>query len=63
MITAVVPALSALGAVFVLGEPMYWNLAAGLALVTLGILFGVRMLPVPASGLTAPAVAAGRHGG
>ena len=66
MITAVVPALSALGAVFVLGEPMYWNLVAGLALVTLGILFGVRMLPavpVPASGPGTPAVAAGRHGG
>lgn len=42
MITAVVPGLSALGAVLLLGEPLYWNLAAGLALVTLGILFGVR---------------------
>lgn len=42
MITALVPGLSALGAVLVLGEPLYWNLAAGLALVTLGILFGVR---------------------
>lgn len=42
MITALVPGLSALGAVAVLGEPMYWNLIAGLALVTCGILFGVR---------------------
>ena len=42
MITAVVPGLSALGAVLLLGEPLYWNLAVGLALVTLGILFGVR---------------------
>ena len=42
MITALVPGLSALGAVLFLGEPLYWNLAAGLALVTLGILFGVR---------------------
>ena len=42
MITALVPGLSALGAVLLLGEPLYWNLAAGLALVTLGILFGVR---------------------
>ena len=42
MITALVPGLSALGAVLLLGEPLHWNLAAGLALVTLGILFGVR---------------------
>jgi drug/metabolite transporter (DMT)-like permease len=43
MITALVPGLSALGAVIFLGEPMYWNLLAGLALVTVGIVFGVRM--------------------
>ena len=42
MITAVVPGLSALGAVLLLGEPLHWNLAAGLLLVTAGILFGVR---------------------
>ena len=42
MITALVPGLSALGAVWWLGEPLFWNLGAGLALVTLGILFGVR---------------------
>ena len=42
MITALVPGLSALGAVLVLDEPMYWNLLAGLALVTVGITFGVR---------------------
>ena len=42
MMTAVVPALSALSAVVLLNEPMYWNLMAGLALVTCGILFGVR---------------------
>lgn len=47
MITAVVPGLSALGAVWLLGEPMRWNLGLGLALVTLGILFGVRAsLPI-----------------
>lgn len=45
MITALVPGLSALGAVLLLGEPMHWNLLAGLALVTLGILFGVRGVP------------------
>ena len=42
MITALVPGLSALGAVTFLGEPMHLNLIAGLALVTCGILFGVR---------------------
>ena len=42
MITALVPGLSALGAVVFLGEPMHWNLLGGLALVTCGILFGVR---------------------
>ncbi|MBP6007541.1 MAG: DMT family transporter [Rhodoferax sp.] len=42
MITALVPGLSALGAVWLLGEPLRWNLAAGLTLVTAGILFGVR---------------------
>ena len=44
MITALVPGLSALGAVVFLGEPLHWNLAAGLALVTMGILFGVRAI-------------------
>ncbi len=42
MITALVPGLSALGAVWFLGEPLHWNLLIGLALVTSGILFGVR---------------------
>ncbi len=42
MITALVPGLSALGAVMFLGEPMHLNLIAGLAMVTCGILFGVR---------------------
>ncbi len=42
MLTAIVPGLSALGAVLLLNEPLYWNLAAGLALVTLGIVVGVR---------------------
>jgi drug/metabolite transporter (DMT)-like permease len=42
MFTAIVPGSSALGAVYFLGEPLSWNLWAGLALVTCGILFGVR---------------------
>ena len=42
MITALVPGLSALGAVAFLDEPLYWNLVAGLLLVTAGILFGVQ---------------------
>jgi drug/metabolite transporter (DMT)-like permease len=47
MITALVPGLSALGAVLFLGEPLQWNLLAGLALVTVGILFGVRSALTP----------------
>jgi len=47
MITALVPGLSALGAVLVLQEPMHWNLLVGLALVTCGIMFGVRQARVP----------------
>ena len=42
MITAVVPGLSALGAVAFLGEPLQWNLMLGLVMVTLGIVMGVR---------------------
>jgi drug/metabolite transporter (DMT)-like permease len=42
MITALVPGLSALGAVLFLGEPLSVYLLAGLVLVTVGILFGVR---------------------
>jgi drug/metabolite transporter (DMT)-like permease len=42
MITALVPGLSALGAVLFLGEPLSGYLLGGLALVTVGILFGVR---------------------
>jgi drug/metabolite transporter (DMT)-like permease len=61
MITALVPGLSAFGAVIWLGEPLYWNLVAGLLLVTAGILFGVqksapaRALPlVPLASSSAP---------
>ncbi len=42
MFTAIVPGSSALGAVYFLGEPLSWNLWVGLALVTCGIMFGVR---------------------
>ena len=48
MITALVPGLSALAAVLFLGEPLAWNLLLGLALVTLGIVFGVRGVAPPA---------------
>ena len=47
MITALVPGLSALGAVFFLGEPLSWHLWAGLAMVTTGILFGIRAAVSP----------------
>ena len=54
MITALVPGLSAIGAVLLLDEPLHWNLGAGLALVTTGILLGVlRKSPAPASVPTA----------
>jgi drug/metabolite transporter (DMT)-like permease len=42
MLTALVPGLSALGAVFFLGEPLNTSLLLGLTLVTVGILFGIR---------------------
>lgn len=42
LFTALVPGSSALGAAFFLGEPLSWNLWLGLALVTLGIVAGVR---------------------
>lgn len=55
MITALVPGLSALGAVWFLGEPMHWNLLTGLALVTGGILLGVRQAnPVPSNAVAVP---------
>ena len=53
MITALVPGLSALGAVLLLGEPLGWNLLAGLSLVTAGILFGVRAARQKATDLIA----------
>lgn len=52
MITALVPGLSALGAVWLLGEPMHWNLMLGLALVTAGIAAGV--LPARRAGAARP---------
>jgi drug/metabolite transporter (DMT)-like permease len=63
MITALVPGLSALGAVLFLGEPLYWNLAAGLVLVTLGILFGVRAaLPVATKTIASHSCSTGARG-
>lgn len=58
MLTAIVPGLSALGAVIFLNEPLHWNLLAGLAMVTLGIVVGVR-----AAGKSAPAVTASANAG
>ena len=53
MITALVPGLSALSAVALLGEPMGWNLLVGLALVTGGILLGVQAVkPMAPAGAT-----------
>jgi drug/metabolite transporter (DMT)-like permease len=46
MMTALVPGLSALGAVIFLGEPLYWNLIAGLLMVTLGLIVGMRAASV-----------------
>ena len=48
MLTAIVPGLSALGAVIFLGEPLGMNLIMGLSLVTLGIVVGVRAAAVSA---------------
>jgi drug/metabolite transporter (DMT)-like permease len=42
MLTAVVPGLSAFSAAMLLAEPLPWSVMSGLALVTLGIVFGVR---------------------
>ncbi len=56
MLTAIVPGLSALGAVIFLGEPLGWNLMMGLTLVTLGIVVGVRAAnaPMPAPATVKP---------
>jgi drug/metabolite transporter (DMT)-like permease len=63
MITALVPGLSALGAVVFLDEPLYWNLIAGLLLVTAGILFGVQRNRGAVATTARPGVAAGARGG
>jgi drug/metabolite transporter (DMT)-like permease len=54
MVTAVVPGLSALMAVLFLAEPLGWNLVLGLALVSAGIVFGVRKVPPNATNTIAP---------
>jgi len=59
MITALVPGLSAMAAVFFLGEPMHWTLVAGLLLVTTGILVGVLRKSPTLAPPTAPAQAPG----
>lgn len=50
MFTSIVPASSALAAVFFLGEPLGLNLLLGLALVTAGILLGVLAAKPASSG-------------
>jgi drug/metabolite transporter (DMT)-like permease len=52
MITSMVPPLSALGAVALLGEPLQWTLAVGLCLATAGIVFGVKGGAAPAGKLS-----------
>jgi drug/metabolite transporter (DMT)-like permease len=59
MITALVPGLSALAAVVFLGEPLHWNLIAGLLLVTAGILFGVQRMRAAAAARPAATPARG----
>ena len=53
MITAIVPGLSALSAALFLGEPLPWNVLAGLTLVSAGIVFGVRKVAARAAPATA----------
>ena len=60
MITALVPGLSAVAAVLILGEPLGWNLLVGLGLVTAGIVFGVRGSTQSAiTSVAAPALSTG----
>jgi drug/metabolite transporter (DMT)-like permease len=68
MITSLVPALAALGAVLLLGESLGWNQVAGLLLVTGGIVFGVRSAAgapapatIPAESNAPETIAAGPH--
>jgi drug/metabolite transporter (DMT)-like permease len=63
MITALVPGLSAVSAAIFLGEPLVWNLWAGLALVTCGIVFGVRAAPMVATKSVAVEPISTRAGG
>lgn len=61
MITALVPGLSAFGAVLFLDEPLQWSLIAGLLLVTAGILFGIQKTRAAAVAAT-PEVASSASG-
>lgn len=63
MITALVPGLSALGAALFLGEALAWNSVAGVALVTLGIVLGVRAKSAGRAGHDEVAVRAQVAGG
>ena len=57
--TPLQPQTTALIAVLFLGEPLQWNIDTGLALVTVGILFGVRT-QTPATTVPASAAAGQR---
>jgi drug/metabolite transporter (DMT)-like permease len=54
MLTAIAPGLSALGAVIFLGEPLGWNLIAGLTLVSIGIVVGVRAISPTVAPMASP---------
>lgn len=43
MLTALVPSLASLAAVYFLGEPLYWNLIVGLVLALSGVVLGVMV--------------------
>jgi drug/metabolite transporter (DMT)-like permease len=54
MLTAIVPGLSALGAVIFLGEPLGLNLIMGLSLVTLGIVVRAAAVSAPIAAAAKP---------
>ena len=49
MLIIILSLVVAVAAAIVLGEPLLWNVLLGLALVTAGIVFGVRKAAVAAT--------------